>query len=55
MTKAITKDLRQGAVLLLDGGTGTELQRRGVTMAPQAWCGTAALTNLSALEAVHRG
>ena len=41
------EDLHRGAVKLLDGGTGTELQRRGVEMTSQAWCGGAALDNLA--------
>lgn len=48
------QDLRDGAVKLLDGGTGTELERRGVEMASQAWCGTAAIDNLAVLESIHR-
>lgn len=46
--------LPEGAVRLLDGGVGTELQRRGVPMASQAWCGPAALDQSEALEGVHR-
>ena len=30
--------LAAGEVLVLDGGTGTELQRRGIVMDPAAWC-----------------
>ena len=48
------QDLHRGAVKLLDGGTGTELQRRGVEMTSQAWCGGAALGNVATLEAIHR-
>lgn len=46
--------LAPGAVRLLDGGIGTELQKRGVRMTTQAWCGPAALENLSVLEEIHR-
>ena len=42
--------LKSGAILLLDGGTGTELERRGVPMDPGAWCGGAALYNADILE-----
>lgn len=52
---AETEDrLRRGGIVLLDGGTGTELQRRGVAMDPQAWCGPAALAHAGVLEEVHR-
>jgi len=46
--------LPPGAVRLLDGGTGTELQKRGVQMAPRAWCGPAALDQSATLEQIHR-
>ena len=46
--------LRPGAVRILDGGTGTELQKRGVRMTAQAWCGPAALDNFSILQEIHR-
>lgn len=43
-----------GGVVILDGGTGTELERRGVPMDPEAWCGPATLDHLDILEAIHR-
>ena len=46
--------LRHGGIVLLDGGTGTELDRRGVSMDPEAWCGPATLENTAVLEAIHR-
>lgn len=46
--------LPPGAVKLLDGGNGTELQRRGVPMATQSWCGPVAPEHLPTLEAIHR-
>jgi S-methylmethionine-dependent homocysteine/selenocysteine methylase len=39
--------------LVLDGGTGTELQRRGVSMDPAAWCGPATLENDELLTQIH--
>lgn len=46
--------LAAGDVVLLDGGTGTELQRRGARMDPGAWCGPASLESGDILERVHR-
>jgi len=46
--------LDRGGVVILDGGTGTELERRGVSMDPEAWCGPATLDNLDLLEAIHQ-
>ena len=39
--------------IVLDGGTGTELQRRGVSMDPAAWCGPATLGNDDLLTQIH--
>ena len=55
MNSSKMKDrLQAGEVLILDGGTGTELERRGVPMDSDAWCGPATLDHLDVLEAVHR-
>lgn len=52
--KDLQERLAEGGIVILDGGTGTELERRGVSMDPEAWCGPATLGNLSLLESVHR-
>ncbi len=46
--------LRRGEIILMDGPTGTELQRRGVSMDPAAWCGPATLDNDHVLTEIHR-
>ncbi|MGI9425027.1 MAG: homocysteine S-methyltransferase family protein [Hyphomicrobiaceae bacterium] len=45
--------MRGGDLIVLDGGTGTELERRGVKMDPDAWCGPATLSNIATLEEIH--
>ena len=40
-------------IVLLDGGTGSELQRRGVTMSKDAWSGVAATTHKELLREIH--
>ncbi len=45
--------LARGEVLLLDGGTGTELERRGVPMVAGAWCGLANFTHPATVREVH--
>lgn len=40
-------------VVVLDGGTGTELERRGVPMHERAWCGDATLGHPEVLREVH--
>jgi homocysteine S-methyltransferase len=40
-------------VIIMDAGTGTELQRRGVSMDPAAWCGPATLHSERLLTEIH--
>ena len=49
----IKRRLDAGEIIVLDGGTGTELQRRGAQMDPSAWCGPASLNNSELLTQVH--
>ncbi len=51
---ATQKRLETGRTVILDGGTGTELQRLGARMDPGAWCGPASVENGELLERVHR-
>jgi S-methylmethionine-dependent homocysteine/selenocysteine methylase len=51
--EAIAARLAGGGTVLLDGATGTELQRRDVPMDDAAWCALAALTHPDTLRAVH--
>ena len=50
----IERRLLSGRIVILDGGTGTELQRRGIAMDPRAWCGPASLENADLLVGIHR-
>ena len=50
----VERRLRSGSIVILDGGIGTELERRGVPMDPEAWCGPAALEQVDVLESIHR-
>src|SRR5690606_24130835 len=45
--------LAAGDTLVVDGGTGSELRRRGMQLHPQAWSALAALTHYDLLRAVH--
>jgi len=42
-----------GGTVLLDGGTGTELERRGVAMNERAWCGDATFGHTDILREIH--
>jgi len=45
--------LRRGRTLLLDGGTGTELRRRGAALDDTTWTGLVPLANYDLLRTVH--
>jgi homocysteine S-methyltransferase len=45
--------LRRDEIVLIDGGTGSELKRRGVAMHAAAWSGPAALTHPEILRELH--
>ncbi len=45
--------LEQGGIMLLDGATGTELEKRGVPMHSKAWSAEAILTHPDIVQAVH--
>src|SRR6185295_9230878 len=49
----LKRRLDAGEVVLLDGPTGTELQRRGAAMDPAAWCGPATLQHDRLLTEIH--
>jgi S-methylmethionine-dependent homocysteine/selenocysteine methylase len=45
--------LRAGGVLLLDGGTGSELRRRGVALDANVWSALASVEHFDTLRAIH--
>jgi homocysteine S-methyltransferase len=45
--------LAGGEVIIIDGGTGTELQAAGVPMDEETWSGRANLEHLALVQAVH--
>ena len=49
----IEEKLRQGQIILLDGATGTELEKRGVPMNSKAWSAEAIVTHPEIVQAVH--
>jgi S-methylmethionine-dependent homocysteine/selenocysteine methylase len=53
MTDDWLRTLQSGGVLLLDGGLGSELRRRGVRLDAAAWSGIAARTHYDLLRAIH--
>jgi homocysteine S-methyltransferase len=54
MTRRWREVLASGGTLLLDGGTGSELRRRGLALDPAAWSGLAPLTHFELLRSIHR-
>jgi S-methylmethionine-dependent homocysteine/selenocysteine methylase len=51
---SLQERLDRGDVLLIDGGMGTELERRGVEMDGEAWAGTAMKTRPDIISQIHR-
>ena len=50
---AVRQKLAAGDTIILDGATGTELQRRGVPMDDAAWCALATASHPEVLFEVH--
>ena len=53
MYKEIERKLTAGEVILIDGGTGTEMQRKGAPMSGEVWCALATRSHPEILRAVH--
>ncbi len=50
---AISKKLSRGDVIILDGGTGTDIQRRGAPMSAETWCADVNATHPHIVQQVH--
>lgn len=53
MSGVWSERLAAGGIVLIDGGTGTELRRRGVPVDGPAWSGPAAERHSALLEQIH--
>jgi S-methylmethionine-dependent homocysteine/selenocysteine methylase len=53
MYERIASKLARGEVVILDGGTGTDIQRRGVPMSGDTWCAQANLSHPDVVREVH--
>jgi S-methylmethionine-dependent homocysteine/selenocysteine methylase len=49
----IEDKLARGETIIMDGGTGTDIQRRGAPMSGAVWCADANLTHSHIVRAVH--
>ncbi len=49
----IQNRIRNNEIILLDGGTGTEIEKQGVTMNDLAWCGIAHMEQPDVVTRVH--
>ena len=49
----LTTRLSNGDVVLIDGATGSEIERRGVAMIDKVWSGVAVLDHPDVVQAVH--
>ncbi len=53
MPEFLDRRLDAGEIVLLDGATGTELERRGARMSSGAWCALATESDPGVLQAIH--
>ena len=53
MYEHIARKLATGDVIIIDGGTGTDIQRRGAPMSGDTWCADATLTHPAIVREVH--
>ena len=53
MYKEIERKLEARELILLDGGTGTEMQRKGAPMSGEVWCALATRSHPEILHDVH--
>jgi S-methylmethionine-dependent homocysteine/selenocysteine methylase len=53
MTATWQQALGRGEILIVDGGTGTELRRRGVALSRSTWSALASLSHYDLLRATH--
>jgi S-methylmethionine-dependent homocysteine/selenocysteine methylase len=51
--QALNERIAQGEIVLLDGATGTEVERRGVPMDGAAWSAAAVATHPDTIRQVH--
>jgi methionine synthase I (cobalamin-dependent) len=49
----VQQKLDSGQTIILDGGTGTDIQRRGAPMSGETWCAEVNLTHPEIVRAVH--
>ncbi|WP_421695548.1 homocysteine S-methyltransferase family protein [Aestuariivirga sp.] len=49
----IRQKLARGETIILDGGTGTDIQRRGVPMSSSTWCAEANVSHPDVVREVH--
>ena len=49
----LNERMESGDIILIDGGMGTELERRGVEMDNQAWAGTAMRSRPDVIKQIH--
>jgi S-methylmethionine-dependent homocysteine/selenocysteine methylase len=53
MYKNLQQKLDDGQTIILDGGTGTDIQKRGAPMSGETWCAEVNLTHPDIVRAVH--
>ena len=52
--EALVTRLRAGETVMIDGGTGTECERRGIPQLENAWNGGGAISHPDIVRAIHQ-
>ena len=50
MSIQLQERLKQGDLIIMDGGTGTEMEKRGAPMIEKGWCASSTLTDPTGAE-----
>lgn len=53
MSIQLQERLKRGDVIIMDGGTGTEMEKRGAPMVEKGWCASSTLTDPDMLRQIH--
>ena len=53
MYQKLAEKLKARQLIILDGGTGTDIQARGAPMNGDTWCAEVNLTHANIVQAVH--
>jgi homocysteine S-methyltransferase len=51
--ESLMSRIQAGEIIIMDGGTGTEIRRRGVSLGKKTWSGGPLLTSPETIREIH--